>query len=54
MTARRWLITAAVSLSFAAEVIGATLMFIIEHETEISFFNMEAYEEFKKNPEEKW
>jgi hypothetical protein len=25
-----------------------------EHETEISFFNMAAYEEFKANPEEKW
>ena len=25
-----------------------------EHETEISFFNMKAYEEFKANPEEKW
>lgn len=26
----------------------------IEHETEISFFNMKDYEEFKENPEEKW
>jgi hypothetical protein len=25
-----------------------------EHETEISFFIMKDYEEFKKNPEEKW
>ncbi|KAI5801131.1 hypothetical protein EDC01DRAFT_716386 [Geopyxis carbonaria] len=25
-----------------------------EHETEISFFNMKDYEEFKANPEEKW
>lgn len=26
----------------------------VENETEISIFNREAYEEFKKNPEEKW
>lgn len=26
----------------------------VENETEISVFNREAYEEFKKNPEEKW
>ncbi|GME76206.1 unnamed protein product [Ambrosiozyma monospora] len=26
----------------------------IENETEVSVFNREAYEEFKKNPEEKW
>ncbi|GMG19741.1 unnamed protein product [Ambrosiozyma monospora] len=26
----------------------------LENETEISIFNREAYEEFKKNPEEKW
>lgn len=26
----------------------------IEHETELSFFNMADYEEFKANPEEKW
>ncbi|ODV83811.1 hypothetical protein CANARDRAFT_202306 [[Candida] arabinofermentans NRRL YB-2248] len=26
----------------------------IENETEISIFNKEQYEEFKKNPEEKW
>lgn len=25
-----------------------------EHETEISFFIMKDYEEFKANPEEKW
>lgn len=33
----------------------ATLAFAgIEDETEISFFNMEEYEEFRKNPEVKW
>ncbi|ODQ81180.1 hypothetical protein BABINDRAFT_33953 [Babjeviella inositovora NRRL Y-12698] len=26
----------------------------VENETELSLFNWEAYEEFKKNPEEKW
>lgn len=26
----------------------------IENETEISYFNMEAYEEYKKNPTEEW
>lgn len=26
----------------------------IENETELSFYNMEAYNEFKLNPEEKW
>lgn len=26
----------------------------VENETELSLFNMEAYLEYKKNPEEKW
>ncbi|ODV97570.1 hypothetical protein PACTADRAFT_47463 [Pachysolen tannophilus NRRL Y-2460] len=26
----------------------------VENETELSLFNKQAYEEFKKNPEEKW
>jgi len=34
---------------------SATLAFAgIEDETELSFFNREEYEEFKKNPEVKW
>jgi hypothetical protein len=27
---------------------------ITENETEVSFFNFEAYEEYKKNPDIKW
>ncbi|KAJ1971745.1 hypothetical protein H4R35_005078, partial [Dimargaris xerosporica] len=26
----------------------------IGHETEVSFFNRDAYEQFKRNPEVKW
>jgi len=33
---------------------GGLLIAGVEHETEISFFRLEDYLEFKKDPEEKW
>jgi hypothetical protein len=37
-----------------AVVLFSTLSLTVENETTLSFYNHDAYEEFKANPEEKW
>ncbi|CEP20847.1 hypothetical protein BN1211_0813 [Cyberlindnera jadinii] len=38
----------------ARSLVQATNTYNVDNETEISIFNKEAYEEYKKNPVEKW